>query len=620
MNRMVHIENESIGSLLTVVVPIGKLTGGLRFPQVWIPDALNAQIEVILVLDTDDSDTINSAQELSRRYKDLILLESDCRNPGGTRTLGLKRAKRDWIAFWDSDDEPSVPNSLQLLQDVIKANKTIGIGSFLTRYERAPRANDYISYATSSQPVLSFALNPGIWRLIIKRGKIADLAFPESRMGEDQVFISRIPVTSDEIFFSNLVTYTYSQGNFGQLTQSQSSIKSLGGSLAQLNSSTITCETNLTFSEVACIRMAITGIKHCSLLDKPKIVFNFICALNRLKVSPVKIWSILRIVRYFSKPSKNQTKIILTGGLGNQLFQLAFGLQMASSSKIFLECNLGKPRINNIGQPELLSYRLPIQTSPSSTKKVNQIYGRVISHIMRTRFNPSQMEATRVYQFAINCLGSGFSSIQNRKVSKVWAPGNLGFEREVPLQRNKVIMGYFQTYRYAAQAHVREQLKNLKMYEEPSELLAYRELANVEKPLVVHVRLTDYRNEKDFGMPGIGYYKTAIQTMNRMNIFNSIWVFSDEPTQAMEIAQECAGHVKIRVIPEIGKSATATLEVMKNGYGYVLANSSFGWWAAFLSHSQGPVIVPDPWFKGIKEPCDLIPPHWIRQPAQFEEF
>ena len=49
MNRMVHIENESIGSLLTVVVPIGELTGGLRFPQVWIPDALNAQIEVILV-------------------------------------------------------------------------------------------------------------------------------------------------------------------------------------------------------------------------------------------------------------------------------------------------------------------------------------------------------------------------------------------------------------------------------------------------------------------------------------------------------------------------------------------------------------------------------------------
>jgi glycosyltransferase involved in cell wall biosynthesis len=620
MNPVVHQEIESVGSLLTVVVPIGKLTGGLRFPQVWIPEALNAQIEVILVLDTDDSETINSAQELSQRYKSLILLKSNCRNPGGTRTLGLKRARRDWIAFWDSDDEPSVPNSLQLLRDVIKGNKSIGVGSYVTCGESSPRANDFASYATSTQPVLSFALNPGIWRLIIKRDKIADLAFPESRMGEDQAFIARIPVTSDEIFFSNLVTYRYLQGEIGQLTQSRSSIKSLSTSLAQLNSSTITCETNVTFSEVACIRMALTGIKRCSLLDKFKIVFKFIYALHRLKVTLVKVLRILRIIRYFSKASKNQTMVILTGGLGNQLFQLAFSLEMASSSKVFLECNLGKPRINNVGQPELLSYQLPVQTISSATKKVNQIYGRIISHIMRTRFNPSQMEATRAYQFAINCLGSGFSSIQSRKVSKVWAPGNLGFEKEVPLQRNKVIMGYFQTYRYAQQGNVREQLKDLKMHEEPSELLAYRELAHVEKPLVVHVRLTDYRNEKDFGMPGFDYYRTAIQTMNRTNLFNSIWVFSDEPTQAMEIAQRCAGNLKIRVIPEIDNSATATLEVMKNGHGYVLANSSFGWWAAFLSHSQGPVIVPDPWFKGIKEPCDLIPPHWIRQPAQFEEF
>lgn len=620
MNPVVHQEIESVGKLLTVVVPIGKLTGGLRFPQVWIPEALNAQIEVILVLDTDDSETINSAQELSQRYKSLILLESECRNPGGTRTLGLKRARRDWVAFWDSDDEPSVPNTLRLLRDVIKANKTIGVGSYLTHCEGTPRADDFTSYATSTQPVLSFALNPGIWRLIIKRDKIADLVFPESRMGEDQVFISRIPVTSDEIFFSNLVTYRYLQGDVGQLTRSRSSIKSLSTSLAQLNSSTITCETNVTFSEVACIRMALTGIKRCSLLDKFKIGFKFIYALHRLKVSLVKVLRILSMVTYFSKASKNQTMVILTGGLGNQLFQLAFSLEMARSSKIFLECNLGKPRINNVGQPELLSYQLPVQTISASTKKVNQVHGRIISHIMRTRFNPSQIEASRVYQFAINCLGSGFSSIQNRKVSKVWAPRNLGFEKEVPLQRNKVIMGYFQTYRYAQQANVREQLKDMKMYEEPSELLAYRELAHVEKPLVVHVRLTDYRNEKDFGMPGIDYYRTAIQTMNSTNLFNSIWVFSDEPTQAMEIAQKCAGNLNIRVIPEIGKSATATLEVMKNGHGYVLANSSFGWWAAFLSHSQGPVIVPDPWFKGIKEPCDLIPPHWIRQPAQFEEF
>jgi hypothetical protein len=45
--------------------------------------------------------------------------------------------------------------------------------------------------------------------------------------------------------------------------------------------------------------------------------------------------------------------------------------------------------------------------------------------------------------------------------------------------------------------------------------------------------------------------------------------------------------------------------------GYVISNSTFAWWAAFLRHNQEvPVYAPDPWFKMINDPKMLIPENW----------
>jgi len=54
---------------------------------------------------------------------------------------------------------------------------------------------------------------------------------------------------------------------------------------------------------------------------------------------------------------------------------------------------------------------------------------------------------------------------------------------------------------------------------------------------------------------------------------------------------------------------------MRLGTGYVLSNSTFGWWAAYLARMEPKVVVvPDPWFKKIDEPLGLIPIGWTRIP------
>ena len=53
--------------------------------------------------------------------------------------------------------------------------------------------------------------------------------------------------------------------------------------------------------------------------------------------------------------------------------------------------------------------------------------------------------------------------------------------------------------------------------------------------------------------------------------------------------------------------------LMRHFSGYIIANSSFSWWGAFLRMDKSaPVCVPKPWFKGMRDPNLLIPADWIQ--------
>ena len=174
----------------------------------------------------------------------------------------------------------------------------------------------------------------------------------------------------------------------------------------------------------------------------------------------------------------------------------------------------------------------------------------------------------------------------------------------------KFLVGYFQSYMYPSNNPTSSFLKALSVKQECKELIRYKNLAIIEQPLVVHIRLGDYKNEEHFGVLSASYYSTAVKVMWESKKYKKIWVFSDEPELARALYSNIFPN-ELRWIPEIDNSAAKTLELMRHGHGYVIGNSTFSWWGAYLSYTrEAKVIAPEPWFKTLPSPNLLIPPNW----------
>ena len=82
--------------------------------------------------------------------------------------------------------------------------------------------------------------------------------------------------------------------------------------------------------------------------------------------------------------------LVLTGGLGNQLFQLAAGLTTAASENLVIDRNLGRPRLNRLGSPDLDSFLFPSPlTFNTKSKKASVFFslGSIMFKVSSKKFN-----------------------------------------------------------------------------------------------------------------------------------------------------------------------------------------------------------------------------------------
>lgn len=314
-----------------------------------------------------------------------------------------------------------------------------------------------------------------------------------------------------------------------------------------------------------------------------------------------------------SRPKSNpKTYLNLMGGLGNQLFQVAAGLSFASSedTSLVIDESFGNYRTNKEGKADLHDYGDIRYYNFFYKKYRTNFRNRCIGILLRLSLDFKKNKSKEFLIHGLVKFNSVLLSKQFGDSVKIWNSRNIGFEKISRDKKNLYLLGYFQTYKYASEKTVKSIMDQFSV---PEQLLGnHKEIFQREKPLVVHIRLSDYESEPKFGVLSESYYDEAITLMISKYGFKHLSVFSDDIEKAKKLIPE-RYYALSRWMCGESESAAVTLEKMRWGSGYVIGNSSFSWWGAFLSHTKNaPTVAPKPWFADMPEPNELIPDYWIR--------
>lgn len=133
--------------------------------------------------------------------------------------------------------------------------------------------------------------------------------------------------------------------------------------------------------------------------------------------------------------------------------------------------------------------------------------------------------------------------------------------------------------------------------------------------VAVHVRRGDYvtnpETTKVHGICPPGYYESAMDRIADAVPGAHFFVFSDDPDW---VAKEFKPSHPFRLI-NTNDNGCDDLAMMSCCDHFIIANSSFSWWAAWIGEQKGSnsiVIAPDPWFLEPKfQENDIIPARWV---------
>ena len=315
-----------------------------------------------------------------------------------------------------------------------------------------------------------------------------------------------------------------------------------------------------------------------------------------------------------------QEKVVisLTGGLGNQLFQLSCGLAYSGDEKLCVIANLGDPRIREDGMPEIFQYKLPDNVILLQGIKYNLVARKLGNLILRISTYSS---AVKFFSFW-KIIGELACLLLTRLVSesdRINFPNGIGFDPNLKIRRKNgnLLIGYFQTYKWASERKVLENITSLKLKYDSDWVKSMKIKSEIENPLILHLRMGDYLSEQNFGIPSPEYFLEACKRLWGNKKFSKIWIYTDDKINTSGYLPNWILE-RSEWVDNPNASAAETLESMRFGHAYVLSNSTFGWWGAFLSHKgRNSVVVPYPWFKNLTEPLNLIPDSWIKMPSGY---
>jgi hypothetical protein len=284
-------------------------------------------------------------------------------------------------------------------------------------------------------------------------------------------------------------------------------------------------------------------------------------------------------------------KIKLMGGLGNQMFQYSFGLSIAkqNSTKLLLDTTYlldRTPRANFVFRDyDLDIFKLDSNIYLGTINEQPIIIEKILNNLLPSKYKSYYKE--KHFEF-------------NNQTKNLRNP-------------NLYLEGYWQSPKYFAESE--NEIKKSFVYniDFDDSIMQMRDKILSEDSICINVRRGDFVNNDFHGTMGLNYYLDAINYLKlNLNANFKIYVFSDD-------IKWCEQNLKFNYATEFvnhsykGYKFSSYLYLMQSCKYFIIPNSSFAWWAAFLSdYSNKIVIAPKKWFNNDIDTSDLIPNSWIR--------
>ncbi len=287
----------------------------------------------------------------------------------------------------------------------------------------------------------------------------------------------------------------------------------------------------------------------------------------------------------------NYTVIKIIGGLGNQLFQYAFGRAVSQHNGTELVLDVSAFKDYKLHQLFLHKFNIKGRCVRNASKPLFCGLG-FVSKLLRWLKN-------------IPAVDSSFEE------------DGLAFNPEYfNMDSSGYFDGYWQSEKYFLS--VKYELLNDITLRVPLSDRSVQLSSEMKKgnSVSIHIRRGDYvtnpQANKTHGVQGLDYYNNAVQYIQANVPAPIFYLFSDDNDWVRE---NFSWLKKAVVVDHVQKDANyEDLVLMSQCKHHIIANSSFSWWGAWLGESLETIVVcPKNWFaanSGLSS-IDLIPARWV---------
>jgi hypothetical protein len=269
---------------------------------------------------------------------------------------------------------------------------------------------------------------------------------------------------------------------------------------------------------------------------------------------------------------------VIKGGLGNQLFQIAAAFNYASQNQFLLL----------LPETSIIHY-----------------------HLGKFKANGNQID-----HYRSNILSS-FNFGRHSNFKYKFVEKTFSFSPIPRIDGDILLEGYFQSEKYFIDTKA-EIYKRFKVSENAKDLIGSRyPTLNLPTSVAVHVRRGDAQYAKTISpMLQPSYYRRALECLDTKG---DIFVFTDDAAFCLADFARDIGLKDRRVIRVRLTHDFEELWAISLARNIIIANSTFSWWAAYLSPVGTRILRPSRWFghSGPIDTFDLFPSNWTEVSVNY---